>query len=96
MKNIAVILTLGILLISSAVLVSIPKNAIAQQEEETDDDYTMTKEQILAKITDFKTKHPKLAAVVEGIPIETCKILLKDILVQNLYKNCLNITIKIK
>ena len=68
MKNITVILTLGILLISSAVLVSIPKNVIAQQEEETDDDYTMTKEQILAKITEFKTKHPKFAAVVEEIP----------------------------
>ena len=28
---------------------------------------TMTDEQIQAKITDFKTKHPKFAAIVEGI-----------------------------
>jgi hypothetical protein len=66
MKNISIALTLGILLLSSALLVSIPKNVIAQQEDE-DVDYTMTEEQIKAKITDFKTKHPKFAAVVEGI-----------------------------
>ena len=27
----------------------------------------MTDKQIQAKVTDFKTKHPKFAAVVEGI-----------------------------
>ena len=66
MKNITVALTLGILLISSALLVTIPKNIVAQQEEDVD--YTMTKEEIQAKVTDFKTKHPKFAAVVEEIP----------------------------
>jgi cytochrome c556 len=68
MKNITVALTLGILLLSSAVLVTIPKNIVAQQEEEADVDYTMTKEEIQAKITEFKTKHPKFAAIVEEIP----------------------------
>jgi predicted DNA-binding protein (UPF0278 family) len=67
MKNISIALTLGILLLSSALLVSIPKNVIAQQEDE-DVDYTMTEEQIKAKITDFKTKHPKYAAIVAEIP----------------------------
>ncbi len=67
MKNMSIALTLGILLISSAVLVTIPKN-IAAQPEEADVDYTMTKEEIQAKITEFKTKHPKFAAVVEEIP----------------------------
>ena len=66
MKNISLALTLGILLISSAILVSIPRNIFAQQEEDTD--YTMTEEQIKAKITEFKTKHPKFAAIVEQIP----------------------------
>jgi hypothetical protein len=28
----------------------------------------MTKEEIQAKITEFKTKHPKYAAIVEEIP----------------------------
>ncbi len=67
MKNISLALTLGILLISSAMLVSIPKNVIAQPGEETVD-YTMTKEEIQAKITEFKTKHPKYAAIVQEIP----------------------------
>ena len=44
MKNISIALTLGILLISSALLVSIPRNVIAQQEE-AEVDYTMTKEE---------------------------------------------------
>ena len=65
MKNKSIALTLGILLISSAIFVSIPRNVIAQQEDEVD--YTITEEQIKAKITDFKTKHPKFAAIVEGI-----------------------------
>src|ERR671910_948333 len=67
MKNITIALTLGILLVSSALLVSMPKNVIAQQEE-AEVDYTMTKEEIQAKITEFKTKHPKYAAIVEEIP----------------------------
>jgi hypothetical protein len=66
MKNISFVLILGILLISSAIIVSIPKNAIAQQEDEVD--YTLTEEQIQTKVTEFKTKHPKFAAVVEDIP----------------------------
>jgi hypothetical protein len=67
MKNISFVLILGILLISSAIIVSIPKNAIAQQAED-EVDYTLTEEQIQAKITEFKTKHPKFAAIVEEIP----------------------------
>ena len=67
MKNISLALTLGILLISSAILVSIPRNIFAQQQDE-DTDYTMTEDQIKAKITEFKTKHPKFAAIVEQIP----------------------------
>jgi hypothetical protein len=63
MKNISIAITLGILLISSALLVTIPKNIVAQQAEET-----MTEEQIKAKITEFKTKHPKYAAIVAEIP----------------------------
>jgi hypothetical protein len=65
MKNISIALTLGILLISSAMLVSIPRNIFAQDENT---DYTMTEEQIQAKIIEFKTKHPKFAAIVEQIP----------------------------
>ena len=66
MKNVSLALTLGLLLISSAILVSIPRNIFAQQQDE-DTDYTMTEDQIRAKITDFKAKHPKFAAIVEGI-----------------------------
>ena len=66
MKNLLFVIILGILLISSAIIVSIPKNAIAQQEDEVD--YTLTEEQIQTKVTEFKTKHPKFAAVVEDIP----------------------------
>jgi predicted DNA-binding protein (UPF0278 family) len=67
MKNISVALTLGIILLSSVMLVTIPKNIVAQQEE-AEVDYTMTKEEIQAKITEFKTKHPKYAAIVQEIP----------------------------
>ena len=63
MKNTSIAITLGILLISSALLVTIPKNIVAQQAEET-----MTEEQIKAKITEFKTKHPKYAVIVAEIP----------------------------
>ena len=66
MKNVSLALTLGILLISSAIIISIPRNIFAQQEEDTD--YTMTEDQIKAKITEFKTNHPKFAAIVEQIP----------------------------
>ena len=66
MKNISFVPILGILLISSAILVSIPKNVIAQQQE--DADYTLTEEEITTKITEFKTQHPKFAAIVEEIP----------------------------
>jgi cytochrome c556 len=67
MKNVSLALTLGLLLISSAIFVSIPRNIFAQQQDE-DTDYTMTEDQIKAKITEFKTKHPKFAAIVEQIP----------------------------
>ncbi len=66
MKKVSIALTLGILLLSSAMLVTMPKNIIAQQAEDTD--YTVTEEEIKAKITEFKAKHPKFAAVVEEIP----------------------------
>ena len=66
MKNISIALTLGILLLSSALLVSIPRNVIAQQEDPVDP--KLTKEEIQTKITEFKTKHPKYAAIVEEIP----------------------------
>ena len=88
MKNISFVLILGILLISSAIIVSIPKNAIAQQEDEVD--YTLTEEQIQTKITEFKTKHPKFAAVVEGISNldlkETVKAYLGAEVLQKLFK----------
>ena len=66
MKTISVILTIGVLLISAVALTSFPKNIIAQQAEEPD--YTMTEEEIKTKITEFKTKHPKFAAIVAEIP----------------------------
>ena len=88
MKNISFVLTLGILLISSAIIVSIPKNVIAQQEDEVD--YTLTEEEIKTKITEFKTKHPKFAAVVEGISNldlkETVKAYLGAEVLQKLFK----------
>ncbi|HET9805640.1 MAG TPA: hypothetical protein VFP49_01900 [Nitrososphaeraceae archaeon] len=66
MKKVSLALTLGILLISSVIIISIPRNIFAQQDEDTD--YTITEDQIKAKITEFKTKHPKFAAIVEQIP----------------------------
>jgi hypothetical protein len=64
MKNVSIFLTIGILLISAAVLTSVPRNATAQANAT---DYTVTEEQIKAKITDFKAKHPKFAAILEEI-----------------------------
>ena len=88
MKNISFVLILGILLISSAIIVSIPKNALAQQEDEVD--YTLTEEQIQTKVTEFKTKHPKFAAIVEGISNldlkETVKAYLGAEVLQKLFK----------
>ena len=50
----------------------------------------MTDEQIQAKVTDFKTKHPKFAAVVEGISNldlkETVKGYLGAEVLQKLFK----------
>ena len=50
----------------------------------------MTEEQIQAKVTDFKTKHPKFAAVVEGISNldlkETVKAYLGAEVLQKLFK----------
>ena len=89
MKNISFALILGILLISSAIIVSIPKNVIAQQAEDVVD-YTLTEQDIQAKITEFKTKHPKFAAVVEGISNldlkETVKGYLGAEVLQKLFK----------
>jgi hypothetical protein len=54
------------------------------------EDMMMTEEQIQAKITDFKTKHPKFAAVVEGISNldlkETVKAYLGAEVLQKLFK----------
>ena len=87
MKNISIALTLGILLISSALLVTIPRNVIAQQE---DVDITLTEEEIKTKITEFKTKHPKYAAIVAEIPNldlkETVKGYLGAEVLQKLFK----------
>jgi hypothetical protein len=90
MKNISFALTLGILLISSALIVSIPRNAVAQQQEDPVDP-KLTKEEIQAKITEFKTKHPKFAAIVEEIPNldlkETVKGYLGAEVLQKLFKH---------
>jgi hypothetical protein len=56
-------------------LVFIPRNIFAQDENT---DYTMTEEQIQAKIIEFKTKHPKFAAIVEQIPTLDLKETVKD------------------
>ena len=66
MKKISIFLTMGILLISAAVLTSVPKNAMAQSMNATN--YMMTEEEIKTKITDFKAKHPKFATILEEIP----------------------------
>ena len=88
MKNISFVPILGILLISSAILVSIPENVIAQQQE--DADYTLTEEEIKTKITESKTKHPKFAAIVEDISNldlkETVKGYLGAEVLQKLFK----------
>ena len=88
MKTVSVILTIGVLLISAVALTSFPKNIVAQQAEEPD--YTMTEEEIKTKITEFKTKHPKFAAVVEGISNldlkETVKAYLGAEVLQKLFK----------
>ncbi len=86
MKNVSLALTLVILLISSAILVSIPRNIFAQQDEDTD--YTMTEEQIKAKITEFKTKHPKFAAIVEQIPTLDLKETVKAYLAAGAVQKC--------
>lgn len=65
MKKISIFLTIWILLISAAVLTSVPRNIVAQSDTT---DYTVTEEQIKAKITDFKAKHPKFPAILEEIP----------------------------
>ena len=58
MKNVSLALTLGILLISSAILVSIPRNIFAQQDEDTD--YTMTEDQIQGKDNRIQDKASKV------------------------------------
>jgi thiamine pyrophosphate-dependent acetolactate synthase large subunit-like protein len=89
MKNIKVFFSNFKNSLSTVVLISIPKNVIAQQAEEIVD-YTMTKEEINTKITEFKTKHPKFAAVVEGISNldlkETVKAYLGAEVLQKLFK----------
>ena len=75
MKNVSLALTLGILLISAAILGTTAKNIVAQTET-TDD--TMTEEQIQAKITEFKLKHPIYAAIVEAIPLLDLKETVKN------------------
>ncbi len=59
MKNVSLALTLGILLISSAILVSIPRNIFAQQQED-DTDYTMTEESNQGKDNRIQDKASKV------------------------------------
>jgi hypothetical protein len=86
MNNLSIVLTLGILLISSAILVSLPRNVIAQQEDVVD--YTMTEEEIKTKITEFKTKHPKFAAIVAEIPNLDLKETVKGYLAAGAIQKC--------
>jgi hypothetical protein len=53
----------------------LPRNIVAQTE--TADD-TITEEQIQAKITEFKIKHPIYAAIVEAIPLLDLKETVKN------------------
>lgn len=66
------------LLLSSALLVSIPKNIVAQEEK------------MKTKITEFKTKHPKFIAIVEAISNldlkETVKAYLSAEVLQKTFK----------
>ena len=55
----------------------------------------MTEEQIQAKITEFKTNHPKFAAVVEGVSNLDLKETVKDHSCAKFYKNCSNFMLKI-
>ena len=89
MKNISIALTLGILLVSSALIVSIPRNAVAQQQEDPVDP-KLTKEEIQAKVADFKTKHPKYAAIVEEIPNLDLKETVKGYLAAGALQKILN------
>ena len=89
MKNITIALTLGILLVSSALIVSIPRNAVAQQQEDPVDP-KLTKEEIQAKVADFKTKHPKYAAIVEEIPNLDLKETVKGYLAAGALQKILN------
>ncbi len=88
MKNVTIFLTIGILLISAAVLTSVPRNAFAQADPM---DYTVTEEEIKTKITEFKTKHPKFTALAEGISTldlkETVKGYLAAEVLQKLLKH---------
>lgn len=76
------------LLLSSALLVSITKNIVAQ-EEETDEDYTMTEQEMKTKITDSR-QNIKFIAIVEAISNldlkETVKAYLSAEVLQKTFK----------
>ena len=80
--------------LSTVVLISIPKNIVVQQAEEIVD-YTMTKEEIKAKITEFKTKHPKFAAEVEDISNLDLNETVKGYLWCEVLQKLSNITLRI-
>jgi hypothetical protein len=55
----------------------------------------MTKEEIKAKITEFKTKHPKFAAIVEDISNLDLNETVKGYLGAEILQNCSNFMLKI-
>jgi len=59
MKNVSIFATIAIVLMGATLIFSAPGNAFAQE--------TMTADEIKAKISEFKEKHPRYAAAVEGI-----------------------------
>ena len=85
MKKISVVLTIGILLVSSAVLTSMPRTIVAEGGA-----YSMTQEQVQEKVTHIVENHPKFASIVEGISDldlkETVKGLIASEIVQKKLK----------
>ena len=66
------------------------EEAVTNQTSSSPLEETLTEEQIQAKITEFKTKHPKFAAIVEGISNldlkQTVKAYLGAEVLQKLFK----------
>ena len=68
MKKISIALTLGIILLSSALIVYIPRNINAQQQEEGID-YIITEEEIKTKILDLKQNIQSLLLLLKEYQI---------------------------